>query len=93
MEHSKEELEQIAELFKILSDVTRIQIIYRLTDKKCVSELAQELDMTDSAVSHQLRILKASRLVMKERKGKQIYYRLSDDVVKAILRMAENRNL
>lgn len=89
MEHSTEELNQIAELFKILSDVTRIQMIYRLSDEKCVSELAQELGMAHSAVSHQLSILKINKLVHKKRKGKQIYYQLSDDSIKSLLKKGE----
>lgn len=70
MEKLKEELGQTAELFKTLGDATRIQMLYRLGDEKCVSELAKELDMTHSAVSHQLSVLKINRLVNKRRKGK-----------------------
>lgn len=90
MEKSREELDRIAELFKTLGDVTRIQMLYSLEDKKCVSELAKELDMTHSAVSHQLSVLKINKLVHKNRKGKQIYYRLSDDAIKSLLKMGEN---
>ncbi len=90
MEKSREELDRIAELFKTLGDVTRIQILYGLEDEKCVSELARELDMTHSAVSHQLSVLKINRLVNKSRKGKQIYYQLSDDSIKSLLKMGEN---
>lgn len=90
MEKSREELDRIAELFKTLGDVTRIKILYGLEDEKCVSELARELDMTHSAVSHQLSVLKINRLVNKSRKGKQIYYQLSDDSIKSLLKMGEN---
>lgn len=90
MEKLKEELDQTAELFKALGDATRIQMLYRLGDEKCVSELARELDMTHSAVSHQLSVLKINKLVHKNRKGKQIYYRLSDDSIKSLLKMGEN---
>ncbi len=89
MEHSREELERMSELFKVLSDVTRIQMIFRLNNEKCVSELAQELGMAHSAVSHQLSVLKVNKLVRKKRRGKQIYYRLSDDFIETVLKMSE----
>lgn len=89
MEYSREELEKITELFKILSDATRVQIIHSLSDEKCVSELAQELGMAQPAVSHQLSVLKANKLVTRKRKGKQIYYQLSNDFIKRVLKMGE----
>ena len=90
MEKPGEELDRMAELFKPLDDATRIQMLYRLGDEKCVSELAKELDMTHSAVSHQISVLKINKLVNKSRKGKQIYYQLSDDSIKSLLKMGEN---
>lgn len=76
----------LAELYKIFGDSTRIRILYALFEKElCVNDIAKSLDMTVSAVSHQLRILKTSRLVKSRREGKSAYYSLSDEHVKFIL--------
>lgn len=76
----------LAELFKIFGDSTRIKILFALHDgEKSVGELALSLGMTDSAISHQLKILKDSKLVRGRREGKQIYYALDDDHVLSIL--------
>ncbi len=76
----------LAELFKIFGDSTRIKILFALHDsEKSVGELAFSLGMTDSAISHQLKILKDSKLVRGRREGKQIYYALDDDHVLSIL--------
>lgn len=76
----------LAELFKIFGDSTRVKILFALHDsEKSVGELAYVLDMTDSAISHQLKILKDSKLVRGRREGKQIYYALDDDHVLSIL--------
>lgn len=76
----------LAELFKIFGDSTRVKILFALHDsEKSVGELASALDMTDSAISHQLKILKDSKLVRGRREGKQIYYALDDDHVLSIL--------
>ncbi len=82
----EEELYELADLFKIFSDFTRIKILYVLSDTEmCVCEIAQKLDMTQSAISHQLKILKQSKLVKNRREGKAIFYSLADGHVKTIL--------
>ncbi len=81
----EEILYDVAELFKVFGDSTRIRIICALFDKEmCVNDLAAYLQMTQSAISHQLRILKAANLVKYRREGKLIYYALADDHVKHI---------
>ena len=78
----------LAELFKIFGDSTRCKILYALSEGEMnVSEIAAVLSMTQSAVSHQLRILRTSRLVRCRRDGKTILYSLADDHVLTILRM------
>ncbi len=82
----EEELIELAELFKIFGDSTRIRILYVLTEAEvCVCDLAEALNMTQSAISHQLRILKTARLVKSRRSGKSIFYSLADDHVKTII--------
>lgn len=81
-----EELFDLAELFKIFGDTTRIKILYVLFESEmCVCDIAQVLNMTVSAISHQLRILKQARLVKFRREGKTVFYSLSDDHIKKIL--------
>lgn len=83
---SEETLYDLAELFKIFGDSTRIKILYALSERNyCVSDLADALGMTQSAVSHQLRVLKNGRLVRGVRQGKTITYALADDHVFTIL--------
>lgn len=80
------ELYDLAELFKVFGDTTRIRILFVLSQAEvCVCDLAEELNMTQSAISHQLRILKQSRLVKGRRDGKQIFYSLADDHVRSII--------
>ena len=82
----EEELYDLADLFKIFGDSTRLGILYTLVDgERCVCEIAERLGMTLSAISHQLRILKQARLVKTRREGKNIYYSLDDDHVSGIL--------
>lgn len=82
----EEYLYDLADLFKIFSDSTRIKILYLLfSDELCVCDIAQLLNMNQSAISHQLRTLKQSKLVKNRRDGKQVYYSLADDHVKVIL--------
>ena len=79
---------ELADLFKVFGDSSRIRILYKLLeDEYCVQDLADTLTMTQSAVSHQLKILKMSKLVKNRRDGKQIYYSLADDHVSTILSM------
>ncbi|APM41055.1 ArsR/SmtB family transcription factor [Clostridium kluyveri] len=71
---------KLSELFKILGDYTRIKIIYSLSKKElCVCDIAEVVQMSQSAISHQLRILKAARLVKFRREGKSVYYSLDDE--------------
>ena len=81
----EEILYDVAELFKVFGDSTRIKIICALFESEmCVYDLSSTLNMTQSAISHQLRILKANKLVKNRRDGKNIYYSLDDDHVKQI---------
>ena len=83
----EEELYELADLFKIFSDPTRIKILYVLSESElCVCDIAEKLDMTQSAISHQLKILKQSKLVKNRREGKAIFYSLADSHVKSIMR-------
>ena len=82
----EEILYDLAELFKIFGDSTRIKILYVLFESEmCVCDIAQLLGMTQSAISHQLRALKQSKLVKYRREGKTIYYSLADGHVRTIL--------
>ena len=83
-----EVLYDLAELFKVFGDSTRIRILYAMFDKElCVSDLADRLQLSQSSVSHQLRILKSSKLVKCRREGKSIFYSLDDDHVRKIISM------
>lgn len=83
-----EVLYDLAEIFKVFGDSTRIKILYALFENElCVGDLAQILSLSQSSVSHQLRILKNSKLVKFRREGKIMFYSLDDDHVRAILSM------
>ena len=83
-----EEMYDLAELFKVFGDSTRIRILFALFEGDfCVNDLADELGMTQSAVSHQLKILKVNKLIKSRRDGKQMYYSLADDHVRTIIAM------
>ena len=83
-----EMLYDLADLFRMFADSTRVRILNELMKKEVgVTELANELQMTTSAISHQLRVLKDSRLIRSRRDGKGILYSLADDHVKTILHM------
>lgn len=76
----------VAELFKCFADSTRIRILYSLLGgERNVNEIADLLNMNQSAISHQLRILKDAKLIRKRREGKTIYYALDDDHVHNII--------
>lgn len=80
------ELYDLAELFKVFGDSTRIRILFVLFEAEvCVCDLAQVLNMTQSAISHQLRILKQNKLVKSRREGKSIFYSLADEHVRTII--------
>ena len=82
-----EVLYDLAELFKIFGDSTRIKILYALLESElCVCDLASLMDVTQSAVSHQLRVLKQAHLIRARREGKTIFYSLADDHVATLLR-------
>ena len=82
----EELLYDLADLFKVFGDTTRIKILYALmAQDQCVADLAEEIGATQSAVSHQLRKLKQSRLVRAKRDGKNVIYSLSDDHVHTML--------
>ena len=79
-------LSDLAELFKIFGDSTRIKILYVLLEAEmCVCDIAQLLGMSQSAISHQLQVLKKSKLVKYRRKGKTVFYSLADSHVRTIL--------
>ena len=81
-----EQLYDLAELFKIFGDSTRVKILYALLDTElCVCDIAKLMEVTQSAVSHQLRVLKNSKLVKFRREGKTVYYSLADGHVIHIL--------
>ncbi|MCQ2536713.1 MAG: metalloregulator ArsR/SmtB family transcription factor [Lachnospiraceae bacterium] len=83
---NEETLYDVAELFKVFGDSTRIKILFVLFEQEmCVCDLAESLSMTDSAVSHQLKILKQAHLVKARRDGKQMFYSLADDHVRTII--------
>ena len=82
----EEALYDLAELFKVFGDSTRIRILYALFESElCVCDIAALLNMTQSAISHQLRVLKQARLVRFRREGKAVYYFLADEHVRTII--------
>ncbi len=82
----EDQLYDLAEVFKVFGDSTRIKILYVLFEAEmCVCDIAQLLNMTQSAISHQLRILKQNRLVKNRRDGKSVFYSLADSHVKTII--------
>lgn len=81
-------LYDLAELFKVFGDSTRIKILYAMFENElCVNDIAKLLNLSQSSVSHQLRILKTSKLVKFRREGKSIFYSLDDEHVRAIISM------
>ena len=85
----KETLSHIAELFKGFADPTRVQILCLLLSRNemCVTDITQQTEVSQSAVSHQLRLLKEMHLIKSRRDGKNIHYSLADDHVRTILQM------
>lgn len=72
-------LENLSELFKVLGDVTRVRILWALSMQElCVCDLTAVMGMTQSAISHQLRLLKSAKLVRSRREGRSVYYSLAD---------------
>ena len=86
----EDELYDLAELFKVFGDSTRIKILYDLFDgEKNVTEICEDIEMNQSAVSHQLRALKTAKLIKSRRDGKSVMYSLDDDHVKTIIEMGK----
>ena len=84
----EEELIDLAELFKMFADSTRIKILYDLFQgEKNVTEICNDLEMNQSAISHQLKILRSSKLIKARRDGKMMLYSLADELVKTIIAM------
>ena len=80
-------LYDLSDFFKVMGDGTRIQLLWALEESEmCVGDLAVLLDMTKSAISHQLKILKMSKLVRSEKRGKNVYYTLDDQHIMEILK-------
>ena len=83
---NEDSLYDLAELFKVFGDSTRIRILSCLkVSELCVNDIAEALNMTLSAVSHQLRILKNAKLIKSRKQGKEVYYSLDDDHVEKII--------
>ncbi len=79
-------LYDLAELFKVFGDSTRIRILFVLFEAEvCVCDLAEALNMTQSAISHQLKVLKQNKLVKSRREGKSVFYSLADEHVRTII--------
>ena len=86
-----EDYQKLADLFKIFGTPTRLQIMYTLYQgEKCVYDIADEREMSQSAISHQLSILKQNRLIKNRRDGKTIYYSLLDEHVVTIMEQGLN---
>lgn len=84
---TEDEVYYLAELFKVFADSTRIKILYVISGGEvCVMDICQALHMSQSSISHQLRVLKQSRLVKFRREGRTIYYSLADQHVHTMLR-------
>ena len=82
----EDQLYDLAEVFKVFGDSTRIKILYVLFEAElCVCDIASLLNMSQSAISHQLRFLKQARLVKSRKNGKTVYYALCDDHIQTIL--------
>lgn len=86
---SQEETEQMANIFKALSDPSRLKIVLALINREhCVCDIAVICKQTDSAISHQLRVLRTLKIVKNRRQGKSIYYSLDDDHVISLINMS-----
>lgn len=82
-----EDIMELSDLFKVFADSTRLRILHKLFNGPIsVGVIADALDMSQSAISHQLKYLKNSNLVKSERNGKSIYYSLADDHIKTIFK-------
>ena len=85
----EEEILELSDMFKLFSDNTRLRIIYEiLNNELCVQDLCEKLNLTQSNVSHQLQLLRTSKLVKYRKEGKQVYYSLQDEHIEKIIQMA-----
>lgn len=88
MELNQKKLYELANLYKTFSDPSRLSILnYLLHNKACVYDISQNINMSQSAVSHQLKYLRQTNFVKSERKGREIYYELSDDHIEKIMKL------
>lgn len=88
MEHNTLEFQKLASLFKVFGDDTRVKILIALSDgDKCVNEIVSAINVSQSAVSHQLKLLKDSKLVKSQKEGRVITYSLADSHVHTIINM------
>ena len=86
---SSDDLVQLSDVFQVMSDSNRLKILHCLSEGEvCVCDLSAVLGLSVSAVSHQLRLLRAMRLVSSRREGKNVYYSLDDDHISKLMRMA-----
>ena len=84
--HAQVDEQELADLFKVLGDPTRIRIVQQLLNKEmCVTDIAEAMGMGQSAISHQLRVLRQARLVAFRKEGKTVYYSLNDEHVVMLL--------
>lgn len=88
--YSETTMEEIADFFKVFADATRMKILTILLEDKelCVNCITSRLEVSQSAISHQLRLLKSSGLVKSRREGKNAYYSLDDEHIETILEIA-----
>ena len=86
---SRENLQNLSEMFKLFADETRLRIICAILNTDlCVCDLCELLNLSQSAVSHQLQLLRSSKLVKYRKEGKQVYYSLEDEHIENIIKMA-----
>lgn len=86
MQHTPQDLSKAAELFRLFADPTRLKILCALQEGEiCVSDIATRVEQTESAVSHQLRLLRAERLVASRKEGRAVYYRLLDAHISSLM--------
>lgn len=84
--HAQVDVQELADLFKVLGDPTRIRIVQQLLNKEmCVTDIAESMGMGQSAISHQLRVLRQARLVIFRKEGKTVMYSLNDEHVVMLL--------
>ena len=85
----REEIQDLSEIFKLFADETRLRIICAILNTElCVCDLCELLNLNQSAVSHQLQLLRKSKLVKYRKEGKQVYYKLQDEHIEGIIKMA-----